>query len=161
MPLEVERKFLIRDSSWRREVRNSLRLRQGYLPCERTAAVRVRIEGERAFLNIKSATLDITRREYEYEIPAAEAQELLDHLCQRPLIEKTRHLVEHAGQVWEIDEFEGDNAGLVVAELELDGVDAAFERPAWLGPEVSDDPRYYNASLVRHPYKEWAPVTGS
>jgi adenylate cyclase len=155
MATEIERKFLVRDDSWRAAVERSRPMRQGYLPGLETASVRVRVDGERALLNIKSATLDVTRQEYEYPIPLDDAREMLDTLCERPLIEKTRHFVRHGGHLWEVDVFAGDNAGLVVAEVELDHPEEALDLPPWVGDEVSDDPRYYNVSLVRHPFSEW------
>ena len=154
MPSEIERKFLLASEDWRHSIRRSIPIRQGYL-AEGNASVRVRVSGDEANLNIKSMTLGVSRLEYEYTIPLDEAHEMLDRLCRRPLIEKTRHLVESAGRTWEIDEFDGDNAGLVVAELELGSEDEAYERPDWLGVEVSDDPRYYNVRLVQHPYRDW------
>lgn len=156
MAAEIERKFLINGEQWRAEVHESLVVRQGYLAGTERASVRVRASAEQAWLNIKSATLGIQRQEYEYPIPLDDAREMLDTMCNGPLIEKTRHFVRHAGHLWEIDEFFGDNAGLIVAEIELGHEEETFERPAWLGEEVSDDPRYYNVSLVRHPYREWA-----
>ncbi|MFO8154495.1 MAG: CYTH domain-containing protein [Pseudomonadota bacterium] len=154
MPSEIERKFLLASEDWRQSIRRSNPIRQGYL-AEGNASVRVRVSGDEANLNIKSMTLGVSRLEYEYTIPLDEAHEMLDRLCRRPLIEKTRHLVEFDGRTWEIDEFTGDNAGLVVAELELGSEDEAYERPDWLGVEVSDDPRYYNVRLVQHPYRDW------
>jgi len=155
MATEIERKFLLRDDSWRAQADAGHVMRQGYLIGAERASVRVRISGGRASLNIKSATLGVERREYEYPIPLRDAEEMLDTLCQRPLIEKTRYHVRHGEHTWEIDVFSGDNAGLVVAEIELDSVDEDFERPPWLGEEVSHDPRYYNVCLVKHPYKDW------
>lgn len=155
MATEIERKFLVRDDSWRAEADAGIVMRQGYLIGAEKASVRVRVSGEHAYLNIKSATLGVQRQEYEYEIPLSDAEEILDTLCQRPLIEKTRYHVRHGGHTWEIDVFEGDNAGLVVAEIELGAEDEPFERPPWLGEEVSHDKRYYNVCLVKHPYKEW------
>ena len=155
MATEIERKFLVKDDGWRRDAGEGVRLRQGYLSGGGTSSVRVRTGGGVAHLNIKSATLGVWRREYEYAVPLADAEEMLDHLCQRPLIEKTRYHVRHAGHTWDVDVFEGDNAGLVVAEVELGSEDEAFAKPAWAGDEVSHDPRYYNVSLVKHPYKEW------
>ncbi len=152
---EIERKFLLRDDSWRADADAGSVMRQGYLIGARRASVRVRISGERAHLNIKSATLGIERQEYEVEIPLTDAEELLDTLCERPLIEKTRYHVRHDRHTWEIDVFSGDNAGLVVAEIELGSADEAFEKPAWLGQEVSHDKRYYNVCLVTHPYQDW------
>lgn len=156
MPLEIERKFLLKDESWRSEADAGIHFRQGYLLGAKHASVRVRIEGEEANLNIKGATLGVRRQEYEYTIPYSEAQELLDTLCDKPLIEKRRYTVRHGAHLWEIDVFEGDNAGLVVAEIELHDENEPFERPAWLGEEVSADPRYYNVMLAKHPYKEWS-----
>ena len=112
--------------------------------------------GARAYLNIKGATLDIARSEYEYPIPVEDAEEMLDNFCHRPLIEKTRYLVRHGKHTWEVDIFEGDNAGLMVAEIELSDEHEPFEKPDWVGEEVSHDPRYYNVSLVEHPYKDWS-----
>ena len=155
MAHEIERKFLVTDESWRAEVRAEKRYRQGYMGASERASIRVRLSGDQAHLNIKSATLDVFRHEYEYAIPPAEAEEMLDLLCEKPLIEKTRYFIDRGGHTWEVDVFEGENAGLVVAELELDHADEPFERPPWLGEEVSDDPRYYNVCLVNHPYKDW------
>lgn len=155
MPIEIERKFLVRDERWRAAADGGVRFRQGYLIGSKQASVRVRIEGEQANLNIKGATLGVRRLEYEYAIPLQEANELLDTLCEKPLIEKIRYTLRHGDHLWEIDRFEGDNAGLVVAEIELADENEPFERPEWLGEEVSADPRYYNVSLVKHPYREW------
>jgi len=155
MATEIERKFLVRDDSWRAAADAGTLMRQGYLIGAEQASVRVRISGERAYLNIKSATLGVQRQEYEYPIPLGDAEEMLDTLCQRPLIEKTRYHVRHGEHTWEIDVFSGDNAGLVVAEIELGAADEAFERLPWLGEEVSHDKRYYNVCLVKHPYKDW------
>ena len=155
MASEIERKFLVRDDSWRAAVTAAVSMRQGYLPGQETASVRVRIAGGDARLNIKSATLAVSRLEYEYPLPLADAEEMLERLCAGPLIEKTRHHVPWEGHLWEVDVFSGDNAGLVVAEIELGHPDEPFARPPWLGEEVSHDPRYYNVSLVEHPYKGW------
>ena len=130
-------------------------MRQGYMVDGELASVRVRVQGDQAFLNIKSATLGVWRREFDYPISLGDAEEMLEHLCAGPLIEKTRYHVTHAGHTWEVDVFEGDNAGLVVAEIELDSEDEVFEKPVWAGDEVSHDPRYYNVCLVKHPYREW------
>lgn len=155
MGIEIERKFLVRDDRWRQQVERSARMRQGYLTSDARCSVRVRVAGEQGFLNIKSGTLGIRRSEYEYAIPLAEAEEILDALCEKPLLEKTRHYVRHGQHVWEIDEFAGDNAGLIVAEVELKHPDEPFARPDWVGEDVSHDIRYYNSRLVRHPYKTW------
>jgi len=155
MPVEIERKFLLANSDWRNEVIRSSRIRQGYLGKMDKASVRIRVQGDRANINVKSATLDIRRLEYEYEIPLDEAIEMLDQLCAKPQIDKTRFIVEHGSHVWEIDEFYGDNEGLLVAEVELGSEDEAYEKPAWLGEEVTQDPRYYNVNLIKQPYKQW------
>ncbi len=155
MATEIERKFLVRNDAWRREADDGQTMRQGYMNGGGQASVRVRIQGKEAFLNIKSATLGVSRREYDYPIPLHDAEEMLEQLCEAPLIEKTRYHVDYAGCTWEVDVFAGDNAGLVVAEIELDSEDQVFEKPAWVGEEVSHDPRYYNVCLAKHPFKEW------
>ena len=155
MATEIERKFLLLDDTWRSEIEKSQTIRQGYLAGSEKSSIRVRIADDQANINIKSATLDVTRSEYEYPIPVNEANEILDLLCEGPLIEKTRYYVPRGDHCWEIDVFSGDNDGLIVAEVELAEVDEEFERPDWLGEEVSDDARYYNVCLVKHPYKEW------
>jgi adenylate cyclase len=154
MPIEIERKFLVVGDSWRRGATGTL-FRQGYLCTDPERTVRVRLAGDRGTLTIKGLTEGISRAEFEYPIPAAEAAELLDRLCLRPLIEKTRYRLEHAGRIWEIDEFSGVNEGLILAEVELESADAQPELPPWAGKEVSADPRYYNASLVQHPFSMW------
>lgn len=155
MATEIERKFLLKNDSWRTEANEGSMIRQGYLAGTEKSSIRVRVSGEKANINIKSATLDVTRQEYEYAIPLSEANEILDTLCEGPLIEKTRYHVQHDDHLWEVDEFYGDNQGLVVAEIELNSADENFERPDWVGEEVSDDTRYYNVCLVKHPYKDW------
>jgi len=155
MATEIERKYLVKDSSWKKSADEGTAYSQGYLVGSETSSVRVRTQGKRAFLNIKSATIDITRQEFEYEIPFAEATEMLETLCEKPLINKTRYLLKNNNHVWEIDVFSGDNEGLIVAEIELKTKDEIFEKPEWLGDEVSDDARYYNVSLVKHPFKNW------
>jgi adenylate cyclase len=156
MALEIERKFLLKHDGWRTLAHDAQRLRQGYLNNEQRCSVRVRTSADHAWLNIKSATLGAQRQEFEYEIPLADADELLDSLCLKPLIEKTRYLVSIGEHIWEIDEFDGDNAGLIVAEIELDDPDEVFAKPDWLGEEVTHDVRYYNTSLSRHPFNAWA-----
>jgi len=155
MAQEIERKFLVTGDAWRGQVRSSERYRQGYLANDGRCSVRVRVAGAQAYLNIKSATPDIVRTEYEYPIPVAEGEEMLDQLCSGLLVEKTRHFVDYGAHVWEIDVFEGVNRGLVIAEIELDHPDATFPRPPWAGAEVSDDPRYYNVYLSRVPFTRW------
>ena len=154
MPLEIERKFLVTDDGWRQPGRG-VRYRQGYLSTHPGRSVRVRSGAGKGFITIKGLTVNSTRAEYEYPIPPADAEELLDTLCLKPLIEKTRYVVEHAGLRWEVDEFEGVNAGLLIAEVELASADQRIQLPPWVGAEVTDDPRYYNASLISHPYSTW------
>jgi adenylate cyclase len=161
MALEIERKFLVTGDGWRTAAHEVVPMGQGYLndagslrEGTMNASVRVRIAGGAAFLNIKSRELGHTRQEFEYPIPVEDARALLA-LCVGGRIEKRRHLVRHAGHLWEVDEFLGDNAGLVVAEIELGRADEAFERPGWLGGEVTDDPRYYNLALAERPYARW------
>lgn len=152
MGIEIERKFLVRNDGWRTE--HGTRLIQGYLSRDKGRTVRVRIAGEAAWLTIKGLTTGISRAEFEYAIPVADAEQLLS-LCEGPIIEKTRHLVEYEGTTWEVDEFHGANAGLVVAEVELDSESEFFARPAWLGDEVSGDVRYSNSSLSVMPFSLW------
>jgi len=154
MGKEIERKFLVADELWRAGAQGTS-CRQGYLAVGPPVAVRVRIMGGKATVNIKKATLDITRDEFEYEIPRADADRILDGLCVGHIIEKMRHKIAYGGLTWEVDEFEGANKGLVVAEVELNREDQPFEKPPWLGPEVSGDPRYFNANLTLRPYSTW------
>ncbi|HVT37314.1 MAG TPA: CYTH domain-containing protein [Nevskiaceae bacterium] len=156
MATEIERKFLLASDAWRAQVTRSQAMRQGYLTdAPGKSSVRVRIEGERATLNIKAAVAGAARAEYEYEIPLADAAEMFRTLCGN-CIEKTRHYVPQGALTWEIDEFGGANAGLVVAEIELDSAEQTFERPVWMGREVTDERRYYNHHLAMHPYSTWA-----
>ncbi|MEO7431711.1 MAG: CYTH domain-containing protein [Dokdonella sp.] len=157
MAIEIERKFLLDGDAWRAQVSRSETMVQGYLagPPAARCSVRVRIAGEQAFLNIKSIASGITRDEYEYVIPLADAQRQLDTLA-GDIVQKKRHYVGMDGLVFEIDEFGGANAGLIVAEIELGHVDAPFPRPAWLGREVSSLARYYNLHLAAHPYSQWS-----
>ncbi len=151
MGIEIERKFLVEGDEWKAAAGAGLDCRQGYLAADSEKTVRVRILGEQAFLTIKGATSGITRSEFEYEIPVADASAMLE-LCQDAVVEKTRYLIEHAGMVWELDVFSGTNAGLVMAEIELESEDQEFDLPDWAGKEVSGDPRYYNACLARYPF---------
>ncbi len=155
MATEIERKFLVKDDSWRAQVISETRYKQGYLANQERASVRVRIGAGRAFLNIKSATIGAKRHEFEYEIPLQDAEDMLLHIAAGPCIDKVRYEVPHGDHVWELDVFHGENAGLVVAEIELEAEDEPFDKPAWAGMEVTGDPRYYNAMLVRHPYSRW------
>lgn len=155
MATEIERKFLLHDDSWRQHAAKTKRYRQGYLANNNNCSVRLRVAGETAHLNIKTAVLDIHRTEYEYAIPKTDAEEMLEQLCAGHLIDKTRYFVPYAGHTWEIDVFEGENDGLILAEIELSHRDESFQHPPWLGREVSDDPRYYNVYLAEHPFKTW------
>jgi CYTH domain-containing protein len=153
MPVEIERKFLVLRELWQ-PTDGGTPFRQGYLSRERGLTVRVRRAGERGYITIKGPPSGLARPEFEYEIPSKDADELLG-MCPGPLIDKRRHLLEHQGHTWEVDEFLGDNAGLLVAEIELDRADETFARPAWAGEEVTHDPRYLNANLVEHPFCKW------
>lgn len=153
MAVEIERKFLVINDEWR-ALGQPVVYRQGYLLAEPHRTVRVRVAGDRAYLTFKGATAGVSRQEFEYPIPLEEAETLLGW-CDRPLIEKTRTAITLGDLTWEVDEFMGDNAGLILAEVELPDAGYAFERPEWIGKEVSDDPRYFNANLIRHPYGQW------
>ncbi|NEO11988.1 MULTISPECIES: CYTH domain-containing protein [unclassified Moorena] len=154
MATEIERKFLVKGEEWRKLGTGSV-YRQGYIRTTNRTTVRVRLVGDQGYLTIKSPKVGFSRKEYEYPIPGSDAQEMLDTLCQGPLIEKTRYKIEHAGLIWEVDEFAGDNQGLILAEVELTDENQDIELPEWIGIEVSDDPRYFNSNLVQHPYTQW------
>jgi len=154
MGVEIERKFLLANDGWRGQGTPVL-MRQGYLVADPVRTVRVRIEGDQGVLTIKSKSEGASRGEWEYPIPVADAAELLDRLCDGGLVEKVRHRIPLGGHVWEVDEFQGRNAGLVVAEIELGSEDEAFEKPDWIGQEVTGDVRYYNSQLMRKPYRDW------
>ena len=155
MPTEIERKFLVTDGAWRTQAHRRELYRQGYLASGAHCSVRVRIGGERAWLGLKGRVRGASRLEYEYSIPVAEANEILDQLCEHGLVEKVRHWVRWAAHEWEVDEFLGANAGLVMAEVELEREDEPVELPPWAGLEVTHDVRYYNSSLARQPYGSW------
>ncbi len=159
MGQEIERKFLLAGDGWQ-GLAEGIEYRQGYLCATKERSVRVRIAGSKGFLTIKGATIGAVRSEYEYEIPLADARSLLDTLCPQPQIEKKRYTIPYSGFNWEIDEFFGLNAGLIVAEIELEAEDQVFERPAWIGKEVTGDPRYYNTALCVAPYSSWKTSTG-
>ena len=154
MGVEIEKKFLLTGDGWRGLDAGRF-YRQGYLNAEKGRTVRVRTIEERGYLTIKGPALAGVRAEYEYEIPVTDAVEMLDSLCLRPLIEKRRHRIAFKGFVWEVDEFFADNEGLILAEIELPSPDQHFEKPQWIGQEVTDDPRYTNAALSRNPYRLW------
>lgn len=156
MAKEIEKKFLVKSFEWKKQA-TGVAYRQGYLSTVKERTVRARTVGDKGYLTIKGLTVGVTRSEFEYEIPVADANALLNDLCERPLIEKNRYKVAHAGLTWEIDEFFGENKGLVVAEVELHDEHQKIELPAWVGKEVSGDPRYFNANLIKHPYTKWQP----
>lgn len=153
MGVEIERKFLLAGDGWR-TLGTAVRMRQGYLSSDKARVVRVRIEGDHAYITIKGKSSGATRGEWEYPVPVADAEELLA-LCEQPLVEKVRRRIEYQGHTWEVDEFFGVNQGLVVAEIELKAEDEAFAKPEWIGADVTDDPRYYNSSLVKKPFTAW------
>jgi adenylate cyclase len=162
MGVEIERKFLVANDEWRAQATRSLRMVQGYLidaelvqsQIGTRCSMRVRVGGDQAWLNIKSANLGLARQEYDYPIPVVDAERMLQDFC-NGVVEKVRHYVPHASMTYEVDEFLGANAGLTVAELELDAVDQAFAKPSWLGREVSERLRYYNLHLLQYPYSRW------
>jgi adenylate cyclase len=162
MGIEIERKFLVTGDGWRIAAHKVVPMAQGYLndlaamdTGAMKASVRVRIAGDGAFLNLKSRELGHTRQEFDYPIPVDDARALLA-LSVGGLVDKRRHYVAHEGRLWEVDEFLGDNAGLVVAEIELESADAPFAKPAWIGAEVTDEPRYYNLALATRSYSRWS-----
>jgi CYTH domain-containing protein len=154
MATEIERKFLVNGTSWKKGVAGAL-YRQGYLLTGKERTVRVRVADEEGFLTIKGAARGISRLEYEYRIPVLDATEMHDTLCLKPLIEKYRYRIEYAGLIWEVDEFLGENQGLLLAEVELAEADQPICLPDWAGAEVSHDPRYFNANLVSNPFSKW------
>jgi len=154
MGTEIERKFLVRGDDWRKLAKGTA-YRQGYLSTVKERTVRVRTIGAEGFLTIKGVTKGATRAEYEYPVPASDANEILTNLCEKPLIEKNRYKIAHAGLVWEVDEFFGDNLGLIVAEVELTSESQTFEKPTWVGDEVTGDPRYFNSNLTKKPFTTW------
>ena len=154
MPTEIERKFLVGNDSYKLEG-HSVYIHQGFLSTEKERVVRVRIAGKKAYITVKGISKGIGRAEFEYKIPMADAKFMLEHLCSGPTIEKNRYYINKEGFIWEVDEFLGDNAGLVIAEIELDSEDQDYPVPGWLGEEVTGDARYYNAELVARPFRSW------
>lgn len=150
--IEIERKFLVEGIEWRKA--NGTRICQGYLNRDKDRTVRVRVAGEHAYLTVKGTTQGATRAEFEYEIPASDAEQLLT-LCDGPIVQKVRRRILHGGFTWEVDEFQGENAGLVVAEIELQSEDQAFARPPWIGRDVTGDHGYFNSNLATKPYGTW------
>jgi len=153
MSLEIERKFLLKEGDWRNE--KGTMYRQGYLSSVKERTVRVRIFNDKGYLTVKGVSRGAVRVEYEYEIPGAEAEAMLDELCEKPLIEKMRYKIEFKGLIWDADEFFGENQGLLVAEVELESENQSFVKPEWVGEEVTSDSRYFNANLIHHPYSKW------
>lgn len=154
MPKEIERKFLTTSDHWKNDVTRTIPIKQGYLSTDPSRSVRIRITGAQAYLTVKGLAVGITRPEYEYEIPVADALEMIE-LCEQPVIEKTRYLVADHGKTWEVDVFSGANEGLTVAELELGAEAEEFTLPDWAGEEVTNDLRYFNSSLNRMPFSRW------
>ena len=154
MALEIERKYLI-DLEKIGTLGNGIRIKQGYLSTDKNAVVRVRVKNDKAYLTIKGSNSGIARLEFEYEIPLNEANEMLEKLCQKPVIDKTRYLIKHDIHTWEVDIFYGDNEGLVVAEVELSSEDEHINLPIWVKEEVSHDDRYFNSNLMKLPFKDW------
>lgn len=155
MAKEIERKFLVKGDAWR-SLAKGVPYRQGYLNSAKERTVRIRTVGDKAFLTIKGLTVGATRAEYEYEIPMADCNAMLDTLAEKPIIDKKRYKIQYEGLTWEIDEFFGENQGLIVAEVELQSEDQQFKKPEWIGQEVTGDPRYFNANLISNPYTKWA-----
>ena len=154
MGVEIERKFLLAGEGWR-ALGQPVLLRQGYLSSDPERVVRVRVEGDHAYMTIKGRSVGATRGEWEYPIPLAEANELLERVCAQPIVEKYRRKIKFGGNVWEVDEFLGANQGLVLAEIELGSEDQQFDKPEWIGEDVTHDKRYYNSNLVRQPFSSW------
>jgi CYTH domain-containing protein len=153
MALEIERKFLVTKNNWRNG--QGTMYRQGYLNSDENRNVRVRVIDHRGYLTVKGISQGATRVEYEYEIPKPDAEAMLDNLCERPLIIKKRFKIEFKGFVWEVDEFLGENQGLIIAELELESETQTFIKPEWIGVEVTGDPKYFNSNLIHRPYSKW------
>ena len=154
MAKEIERKFLVVGDAWR-SLAQGVHYRQGYLNSIKERTVRIRTVGEKAVITVKGPTVGVTRMEFEYQIPYDDCVAMLDNLAEKPIIEKKRYKIPMGEFIWEIDEFFGVNEGLIVAEIELKSEDQAFEKPEWIGKEVSGDPRYFNSNLVAHPYSTW------
>ncbi len=154
MAKEIERKYLVKGDAWRK-LAQGVPYRQGYLSTVKERTVRVRTVGDEGFLTIKGVSVGATRSEYEYKIPAADANEMLTNLCEKPLVEKNRYKIKAGPVTWEIDEFLGDNEGLIVAEVELQSEDQKVDLPDWIGQEVTGKPEYFNSNLTKKPYKTW------
>ncbi len=155
MGLEIERKFLVIGDNWKSLAKGIL-YRQGYLNLDKSRTVRVRIIDQKGILTVKGKSIGASRLEYEYDIPLSDAQEMLDQLCEKPIIEKYRYTIPFQGFFWEVDEFLGDNKGLIVAEIELKAENEVFKKPDWIGQEVTGEVEYYNSSLSQKPFKTWS-----
>ena len=154
MATEIERKYLVLEETWRSRAVGMV-FRQGYLSTVKERTVRVRVVGDLGYLTVKGLTVGSVRTEFEYQVPISDAEQMLDELCEQPLIEKTRYVIEENGLTWEIDEFAGANEGLIVAEVELGDESQQVDPPDWVGEEVTNDARYFNANLIAHPFSEW------
>lgn len=154
MATEIERKYLVLEETWRSRAVGMV-FRQGYLSTVKERTVRVRVVGDLGYLTVKGLTVGSVRTEFEYQVPITDAEQMLDELCEQPLIEKTRYVIEENGLTWEIDEFAGANEGLIVAEVELGDESQQVDPPDWVGEEVTNDARYFNANLIAHPFSEW------
>ncbi len=155
MATEIERKYRVNSTDYKQLATQCQYYKQGYIYADNTRSVRVRIADDCAYLTIKGATQGCSRQEFEYPIPVSDANEMLDTLCISSIIEKRRYIYPHKGHTWEIDEFQGENEGLIIAEIELASEDETFTLPHFIGQEVTGDPRYYNSNLSRHPYRHW------
>ncbi|MFO7883482.1 MAG: CYTH domain-containing protein [Desulfobacteraceae bacterium] len=155
MAIETEKKFLLRSDLWRQKAFKAEFITQGYLKNDKTGVVRIRTAGSKGYITVKGITCRASRLEYEYEIPLNDAQDMLNLLCAPPLVEKKRHFIKHKDFQWTVDEFSGENNGLILAEIELETKDQPFEKPEWLGREVTEDPRYFNSNLIEYPYGKW------
>jgi CYTH domain-containing protein len=154
MAVEIEKKFLVDTIPHSLLVRGT-RMIQGYMITRKEITVRVRLAGDNAWLTIKGKTVNAARKEYEYPVPVDDARQMLDLFCEKPCIEKTRYSIDYNGFEWVVDQFSGANSGLIVAEIELDDIDQHFEKPDWIGQEVTHDPRYYNSNLIKAPFSTW------
>ena len=154
MSIEIERKFLVKDNSWRNFASGN-KIIQGYISTNKEHTIRIRITKDKAFLTIKGKSVGPKRLEFEYMIPIEDANEMLNNLCKKPIIDKTRYKIQYKGLDWEVDVFHGNNKGLIIAEVELQNENQEIEKPDWIRREVTDDPKYYNSNLIRNPYSNW------
>lgn len=157
MGSEIERKFLVKSADYK-EAAVGMLIKQGYLSSNPSSTVRVRLVGNKGFITVKGKMFGVTRLEFEYEIPVEDAEQMLESLCEKPIIEKCRYRYTMKQHIWEVDEFYGENDGLIVAEIELNDENEDFEKPSWIGSEVTDDYRYLNSNLIKHPYRDWRSI---